>query len=441
MLTCGSIDGMMHLKERGGISMLLQFSVTNYASIKNEVLFSLVPSKDHEHPENILKSGKFNAVSLAAIYGANASGKSNLFKAMTNAIVYIRQSNLFQHGQKIPVVPYKFCENCALIPTKFEFTFVAEDGLKYIYGFSATTDKVVEEYLYVFRSSRPSMLFERTEEKYTFPRNEKANLLPLTKMNTPNKLFLATATSWNAQCTTIPFQWFATKIDTQTSVENQEGPALEAYKNEKEENIAFVRKLLRMADINIVDVDVDIEEMSDDQSPIPGFNFGGLLINNQIIKPKNNRIEVRTGHIVTDEAGKQKRYELSLLEESLGTIQLFIFAPFLRKALETGKVLFIDEIDRSLHPILIRLLVNLFRDKRINMNGAQLIFNTHETALLSLGTFRRDQIYFTEKNPENGITDLYSLDDLSVRKDENIEKGYLLGRYGAIPYLQTEDIV
>ena len=421
--------------------MLLQFSVTNYASIKNEVLFSLVPSKDNEHPENIIKNGKFSAVSLAAIYGANASGKSNLFKAMTNAIVYIRQSNMYQHGQKIPVIPYKFCENCASIPTKFEFTFVAEDGLKYIYGFSATADKVVEEYLYVFRSSRPSMLFDRTEEKYSFPRNEKANLLPLTKMNTPNKLFLATATSWNAQCTTIPFQWFATKIDTQTSVDNQEGPALEAYKNEKEKNIAFVRKLLKMADINIVDVDVEIEEMSDNQSPISGLNFGGLLINNQIIKPKNNRIEVRTGHIVTDETGIQKRYELSLLEESLGTIQLFLFAPFLRKALETGKVLFIDEIDRSLHPILIRLLVNLFRDNRINANSAQLIFNTHETALLSLGTFRRDQIYFTEKNTENGVTDLYSLDDLSVRKDENIEKGYLLGRYGAIPYLQTEDIV
>ena len=86
-------------------------------------------------------------------------------------------------------------------------------------------------------------------------------------------------------------------------------------------------------------------------------------------------------------------------------------------------------------------LVNLFRNPKINKNGAQLIFMTHETTLLSLDTFRRDQIYFTEKNPETGVTDLYSLDDLSVRKDENIEKGYLLGRYGAIPYLQTEDIV
>ena len=360
---------------------------------------------------------------------------------MTIAILYIRQSNMYQVGQKIPVVPYKFCENYASIPTKIEFTFVADDGLKYIYGFSATADKVMEEYLYVYRSSRPSMLFDRTEENYSFPREEKANLQPLTKMNMPNKLFLATATSWNAQCTTMPFQWFANKIDTQTSVDNQQGPALEAYQSEKEENIAFVKRLMKMADINIIDVEVEIKAIPEDQSPIPGLNFGGIVINNQIIKPQNNQVEVRTGHVITDDAGNQKKYELSLLEESLGTIQIFHFAPFLRKALETGKVLYIDEIDRSLHPMLIKLLVNLFRDEKINTKGAQLIFNTHETALLSLATFRRDQIYFTEKKTENGVTDLYSLDDLSVRKDENIEKGYLLGRYGAIPYLQSEDIV
>ncbi len=421
--------------------MLLQFSVKNYASIRDEVLFSLMPSKDTEHPENILEEGKYRANSIVAVYGANASGKSNLFKAMTSAIVYIRHSNVFQLGQKIPVVPYRFCDDFASVPTKFEFTFVAEDGLKYIYGFSATVERVVEEYLYVFRSSRPSMLFERTEEKYSFPRNEKANLQPLTRMNTPNKLFLATATSWNAQCTTIPFQWFSSKIDTQTSVDNQEGPALEAYKSEKEKNIAFVKKLMFMADINIVDVNVVIEEIPDDQSPIPGVNFGGIVIDNRIVRPRNNRIEIRTEHIITDETGAQKKYELSLPDESLGTIQLFLYAPFLRKALETGKVLFIDEIDKSLHPFLIKLLINLFRDAKVNKNRAQLIINTHETSLLSLGTFRRDQIYFTEKKTENGVTDLYSLDDLSVRKDENIEKGYLLGRYGAIPYLQTEDIV
>ncbi len=101
----------------------------------------------------------------------------------------------------------------------------------------------------------------------------------------------------------------------------------------------------------------------------------------------------------------------------------------------------IDEIDRSLHPFIVKYLVNLFRNPDVNKNGAQLIFTTHETTLLSLDIFRRDQIYFTEKDAQTGVTDLYSLDDYSVRKDENIEKGYLLGRYGAIPFLQTEEII
>ena len=101
----------------------------------------------------------------------------------------------------------------------------------------------------------------------------------------------------------------------------------------------------------------------------------------------------------------------------------------------------IDELDKSLHPFIVKFLVNLFRNKTLNNKGAQLIFTTHDTTLLSLSTFRRDQIYFTEKNSETGVTDIYSLDDYTVRKDENIEKGYLLGRYGAIPYLQTEELV
>ena len=419
--------------------MLLQFLVSNYASIKEQVLFSMVPSKDKEHPENILIAGKYKANNLAAVYGANASGKSNLFKAMTNAIVYIRQSHAFQVGQKTPFVPFKFDENSIAEPTKIEFTFVAENQLKYVYGFSATADRVCEEYLYVFRTAKPSMLFERVGDQFTFPRNVKAELQPLTKWNTSNKLFLSTATAWNAECTQMPFRWFAEKIDTQTGMDTLQGPALEEYQVNTEENIEFVKKLMKLADVNIVDVDVSISDIMEDQVPISGF--GGIVINNQIIKPQNKYTEIKTGHIITDDKGNRKTYTLSLLEESAGTILLFFFAPQLRKTLENGKVLFIDEIDRSLHPFIVRLLIDLFRNRKTNPLGAQLLFTTHDTTLLSLETFRRDQIYFTEKDNETAVTDLYSLDEFPVRKDENIEKGYLLGRYGAIPYLQTEEIV
>ena len=420
--------------------MLLQFSVSNYGSIKNEVLFSLVPSADKSHPENLIVLGKYKANAITAIYGANASGKSTLFKAMTNAIFFIRTSNLYQVGQGIPVVPYKFCDNPEDNPTKFEFSFIAGDGRKYVYGFSATVKAVLEEYLYCYKSAKASMVFERKGDSYVFSRGDKAALSPLTRMNTSNKLFLSTATVWNAAQTITPFKWFADKIDTQTSLDTLAGQALEEYRIHKEDNVAFVIKLMKQADINITDVSVETKEVK--PQAVGGISFDGLVINNQIIKPQTNyQVEIVTGHSITDESGMTRKYDLSLNEESMGSIQLFYFAPFLRRTLETGKVLMIDEIDRSLHPFIVKFLINVFRNKEMNRNGAQLIFTTHETTILSLDTFRRDEVYFTEKNSDTGITDLYALDDFAVRKDENIEKGYLIGRYGAIPFLQTEEIV
>lgn len=420
--------------------MLLQFSVSNYGSIKNEVLFSLIPSSDKSHPENLVVSGDYKANAITAIYGANASGKSTLFKAMTSAINYIRNSNMYQVGQPVPVVPFKFCDNPENNPTKIEFTFVADDGIKYVYGFSATVKAVVEEYLYYYKSSRPSKVFERRNDEYSFSRGDKADLSPLTRMNTSNKLFLSTATAWNAEQTAIPFSWFAEKIDTQTSLDTLSVQALEEYRVHKEENIAFVVDLMKQADINITDVDVETKEVKPETAG--GLAFEGFVINNQIIRPPvSYHTEIITGHSITDESGRTRKYALPLAEESMGSIQLFYFAPFLKRTLEKGKVLMIDEIDRSLHPFIVRFLINVFRNKEMNRNGSQLIFTTHETSILSLDTFRRDEVYFTEKNNETGITDLYALDDFSVRKDENIEKGYLIGRYGAIPFLQTEEIV
>lgn len=424
--------------------MLIQFIVSNYASIKNEVILSMAPSADKEHPENIIKKGGHEASSLVAIYGANASGKSNLFKAMTSAILAIRFSNAIQIDQNLPVVPYKFCADCEKNPSKFEFTFIAEDNKKYIYGFSATQNKVVEEYLYCYKTAKPSLIFERDEKgNYKFSRAEKTNLQPLVRMNTANKLFLATATAWNTECTTIPYKWFAEKIDTQTNIDQLQAQAIEAYQKDKDANIEFVKNLMLQADINISDVSVETKEINPSElNQIAGIMINGIPINDQrLIPQKGIRTEIKTGHKIQSETGEENRYSLDLSEESQGTIQLFFFAPILRDALEKGKTLMIDEIDRSLHPYIVKYLVNIFRNPKKNTNGAQLIFTTHETTLLSLDTFRRDQIFFTEKDAASGVTDLYSLDDFSVRKDENIEKGYLIGRYGAVPFLQTEEIV
>lgn len=129
---------------------------------------------------------------------------------------------------------------------------------------------------------------------------------------------------------------------------------------------------------------------------------------------------------------------LTIDEESMGTQIIFAFIPFIKDAINNQKVIIVDELDKSMHPYLVELIVQMFNDKEINKNGAQLIFNTHDTNLLDLNILRRDQIWFTEKNNDTGISDLYTLSDFSVRKLENVEKGYLLGRYGAVPSIKND---
>lgn len=421
--------------------MLVQFTVENFLSIRDKVYLSLEPSKDSEHPENLITKGDYKAVNSVAIYGANASGKSSLFKAITVALIMIRNSNNVQVTDKLPMTPFKFDFESRNKPTPFEFTFIAKDGRKYIYGFSATTEKVVEEYLYCYNTSKPTLLFDLNEnEKPKFNRAYKVKLEAAYQMNTANKLFLATATTWNVECTKSPFEWLAESIDTFTDVMELGGVAFEKYRtDENRKYIGFTKNLLKQADINISSIEVDAKEVMGG----PALPFQ-IVVQGKIIPPNEGKhydVEITTGHTVVDENGEKTEFSLTLQEESIGTQLLFFYGPLLKDAFEKGKTIVLDEIDKSMHPSLVKFIMNLFRDPDVNKNGAQLIVTTHETGILSLEMFRRDQIYFTEKDSKSGVTDLYSLDEFSVRKTENIEKGYLMGRYGAIPFLQAGEVL
>lgn len=421
--------------------MLVQFTVENFLSIRDKVYLSLEPSKDSEHPENLITKGDYKAVNSVAIYGANASGKSSLFKAITVALIMIRNSNNVQVTDKLPMTPFKFDFESRNKPTSFEFTFIAKDGRKYIYGFSATTEKVVEEYLYCYNTSKPTLLFDLNEnEKPKFNRAYKVKLEAAYQMNTANKLFLATATTWNVECTKSPFEWLAESIDTFTDVMELGGVAFEKYRtDENKKYIEFTKNLLKQADINISSIEVDAKEVMGG----PALPFQ-IVVQGKIIPPNEGKhydVEITTGHTVVDENGEKTEFSLTLQEESIGTQLLFFYGPLLKDAFEKGKTIVLDEIDKSMHPSLVKFIMNLFRDPDVNKNGAQLIVTTHETGILSLEMFRRDQIYFTEKDSKSGVTDLYSLDEFSVRKTENIEKGYLMGRYGAIPFLQAGEVL
>ena len=421
--------------------MLIQFTVENFLSIRDKVYLSLEPSKDSEHPENLITKGDYNAVTSAAIYGANASGKTSLFKAITIALIMLRNSNNIQVTDRLPVIPFKFDSESKNKPTSFEFTFIASDDKKYIYGFSATAEKIVEEYLYCYNSAKPTLIFDLKEaEEPKYNRAYKGKLETAYQMNTPNKLFLATATTWNAECTKIPFEWLAEYIDTFTEVMDLSGVAIEKYRtDENRQYIDFTKDLLKQADINISSIEADAKEaVGGAVLPIQIMDQGKMIPPNE---GKRYEVEITTGHTIVDENGTQKEYSLKLQEESLGTQLLFFYGPLLKDAFEKGKTLILDEIDKSMHPSLVKFIMNLFRDPDINKAGAQLIVTTHETGILTLDMFRRDQIYFTEKDSRTGVTDLYSLDEFSVRKTENIEKGYLMGRYGAIPFLQNEEVL
>ena len=415
--------------------MLLQFSVKNFKSFKDMAVLSMEPSADKELPDNLTLIEKNRCLNTIAIFGANAAGKSNVFTALTAAILLVRRSNSRQViDPLLEIIPFKFDEESIRKPTTFEFVFIAE-GKKYVYGFSATQKAVQREYLYVFNSAKASTIFERTDVntyKFTSPAL-KRELQPLTERNTENKLFLATATAWNCEATRIPYLWFETKINTYSIDSDQLiSQTAPMFDNDADNSLRkFTNMILHEADINIDDFNIEFKDISQEQflQQVPQ-ELRGLI--STIPAAMNKVVKIETVHSIVDD-GIAKQYNLSLMEESQGTRNLFLFSPVLKRAFETGETLCIDEFDASLHPMLVRYLFSLFNNPDINKAHAQLIVSSHSLVLMSLKNLRRDQIYFVEKDRKTGKAELYSLDEFSPRKEEDVRKAYMLGRYGSIP--------
>ena len=221
-------------------------------------------------------------------------------------------------------------------------------------------------------------------------------------------------------------------INTYPEYERLHPIAFEQFeKGEQNKVHQFVIELLKESDINIQDYLIKSEPINDqDLIQI----FGPLYQAAKDAKMlEGKRQNVFMDHLVSHEDGTTSTYRMSLADESKGTENLFLLAPILMRALSTGETVIIDEIERSLHPLLVKHVVSYFNDPERNPNHAQLIFNTHNLELMSLDIFRRDQIYFVDKSGKTGASEIYSLDEFSVRTEENIKKGYLLGRFGAIP--------
>lgn len=405
--------------------MILEFSVKNFLSFKEKVTFSMIANSNKELNDNYVEIGGNKVLKSAAIYGANASGKSNLFKILTLVVLMLRSSNSVDINAKLPLIPFKLDKGSVNKPSEFEIKFIL-DETRYVYGFIADKDKIYDEYLYYYPNGRETKIFDRTNiNEYSYTQKDEKILREIEAKNAQNKFFLATATNWNFDKTKAAYNFLTNGIGTCNNLEILKNMAYKMYETNPDYLKDFAIDFLQKADFNIEDYQISqIDVPGEFLTAIPEFIT-------KTLPDKPKAYQVLFKH-------KNSDNYLSIDEESLGTQMIFAFIPFLADSLKNKKVLIIDELDKSLHPFLVQYIVEIFNDAEINKNGSQLIFNTHDTNLLDLNILRRDQIWFTEKNSETGESDLYFLSDFSVRKQENVEKGYMLGRYGAVPFIKND---
>lgn len=411
--------------------MLIEFSVSNFRSIKDSATLSMVASAANEFEgTNILQSANnVRVLASAAVYGPNASGKSSLLlaiEAMRSIVVGQRQ-----RGDEIEVEPYLFDIATANSETEFEVTFFVE-GVRYQYGFAATKKKVISEWLYAFPKGRAQTWIARDwvekAQKYETSISEKVSGTRSVwiKATRENALLLSTAVQLNCRHFYPVFDWFQKKLRVIKSHESYPGYTGEVCSDRNKKD--RVLKLLKSADFDIEDVHVEKKRFDPSTLPedMPEYMVEELK---ERLKDKD-LISIKTVHSVS--GGNLATIDLE--EESDGTQRFFgLIGPWI-DILESGKVIFVDELHGSLHPLLVKRLVQMFHNPKLNRYGAQLIFTTHDTAILSQDVFRRDQIWFTEKKID-GSTKLYPLTDFSPRKGaEDIRTNYLDGRYGALPY-------
>jgi AAA15 family ATPase/GTPase len=429
--------------------MLVEFSVENYRSIQEKQTLSMVAAED----ETMLDSNTFpvpnnddlRLVTSAAIYGPNASGKSNLLKAiqvLKNLV--INSASRMQIGDKLPVEPFRLNSETAKKPSSFEVIFIHEK-IRYEYGVSLNRERVFEEWLIAYPNEVQQNWFSREYlpddpkfepnegYKWSFGKGLKGEKKRIQRFVRSNSLFISHAAQNNHPQLTEVFDFFEDEINM---IPLTERPLVTEYNSsiricEKDNKFhEQIVNLLIEADTGISNIRFERESIDDNiQLLVQDF-----LKEFEDIKDANTLeidfMKVITIHKMND---SNSEIELAIDDESAGTKRLFYIVGYLLWVLEYGKVLIIDEIDRSLHPVLSKALIKMFNNPEINKNNAQLIFTTHDTTLLDGEIFRPDQIWFTEK--DNSMTKLYSLFDFRPREHESLQKGYLLGRYGAIPFI------
>lgn len=417
--------------------MLVEFRVKNFRSLRDEQVLSLVASTDKTLLEtHALDTGLKAAPHLlksAVVYGANASGKSNLIKALQYMRGVILESAALQPSQTFDRLhPFKLDATSGSLPTEFEVTFIL-DGVRYQYGFAMNSQRIVSEHLQVYKARKPQSWFERRldpesgSDVYEFGSYMKGAKNLWEGATRPNALFLSVAVQLNSEALRPVFDWFANRL----VIFNEQSPlspqfSVQMLKQETQRKA--ICEFLRAADTSIADIEVATK-----QAMVHTIHFDLATGKREETASEQAVDEVKFHHIT--EHGKAV---FDLQDESSGTRNLLFLTGPILDILNKGLTLVVDELDTSLHTLLVQALVRLFHRPEVNTGSAQLIFTTHDTSLLdAYGLFRRDQIWFVEKGPDQSSS-LYPLLDFSPRKNEALERGYLQGRYGALPFLRNQ---
>ena len=415
--------------------MLLQFYFSNYRSFEGEGILDMRASGSNELSSHIRNTLNEKVLPVTAIYGANASGKSSVFEAFQFMVLCVLESLSFsddnkKNPYKLKVDSFKFSESREK-PSEFEINYIDKKGKKelyYNYGFKIDNSGILEEYLasntktgvkrnedytYIFKRERNQKLYldssiEKFRENLEISLKEKTLLVSLgAKLNIDEFIRVRT---WFINTEVINFSNSLYGAFLENILPNNIIESEEVRKN----LVSFINSF----DDSIIDIEVEKISAIDE----------------------NDKDNYRVFTIHKSDKGTSTA-RISMNEESSGTKKMFSLYQTLLDVLEKGGVFFADELDIKLHPLLMRNILLTFTDKEKNSNNAQLIFTTHNTIYMDMDLLRRDEIWFVEK--DNGVSNLYSLDDITnekgekVRKDSNYEKHYLLGNYGAIPNLKN----
>ena len=420
--------------------MIIDFSIKNFRSFREEQKISFVASNyDKDLPQNYVQTDLpglegVKLLKAIALYGANAAGKSNVLMALAFLEQFVSNSATdLDEGDETGVEPFQFCSETPEEPAEFVLRFLVE-GVRYHFALIVDRQRVLFESLSAFPEGNERIWYERSwdEDSESYEWSPKRptgfkrdpNIVSYTRQNA---LFLSTAAKWNSEQLAPIYRWF--KIHLRFLRVNSDFPALppghtaEYIQRGANQKNAVVR-LLRHGDIGILSATTTEHEILRNQLP---KDFPESVIEKVI---KNKRLEVTLGH----RGAEGREYALPWKDESSGTQKLFSLAGPWLEILEKGYVVGVDEIESSMHPNMVVELLRLVFSEMFNQQQAQFLFTTHNPLLLDPTLLRRDQVWFADKDDE-GATHLYPLTDYSPRKGESLARGYLAGRYGAVPFI------